>query len=136
MPGGTSRKSMISIPTACPRPKRNDFFPHATYVALLPTATWALIPLCGLDKKLSLVRVVLQLLKQTVGVKGEHRSRSLGLEGEVGRDYYDISLCFYPRPSSSFCFRVKLPTTTTVPQETSFNPARRYSTDARVSSKW
>lgn len=61
----------------------NDYFPCVTSVALLPTATWALIPLCGLRKKLSLVRVVLQLLEHTVGVKGEHRSRSLGLEGEV-----------------------------------------------------
>ncbi|CAM9153111.1 unnamed protein product [Ectocarpus sp. 4 AP-2014] len=41
-------------------------------------ATWAVSPLCGLDSKRILVRVVVELLHHTVGSNGRHRSRTLG----------------------------------------------------------
>lgn len=47
------------------------------------TATWAVSPLCGLDNKRILVRVVVELLHHTVGLNGRHRSRTLGPRGEV-----------------------------------------------------
>ncbi|CAB1108356.1 unnamed protein product [Ectocarpus sp. CCAP 1310/34] len=40
--------------------------------------TWAVSPLCGLDNKRILVRVVVELLHHTVGLNGRHRSRTLG----------------------------------------------------------
>eukprot|EP00903_Cladosiphon_okamuranus_P007566 g7340.t1 len=46
-------------------------------------ATWAISPLCGLDNKRVLVWAVLQLLHHTVGVRGRHKSRTLGLGVEA-----------------------------------------------------
>ncbi|CAN0193315.1 unnamed protein product [Ascophyllum nodosum] len=46
-------------------------------------ATWALIPLYGIDNKLAMARVVVQLLNQTVGVNGKQRSPCLGLDVEA-----------------------------------------------------
>ena len=47
------------------------------------TATWALGPVCGLNNKQAMVRVVLQLLHHTVEANGMQMKRALALEGET-----------------------------------------------------
>lgn len=47
------------------------------------SATWAMGPVCGLNNKQAMVRVVLQLLHHTVEANGMQMSTSLALEGET-----------------------------------------------------
>ena len=71
----------------------------------LSAATWALIPLYGIDNKLAMARVVVQLLNQTVGVNGKQRSPCLGLDGNQSRIYPRrlIFTWFFKEPSQHSC---------------------------------